>query len=214
MIPIGICTDFSNLPEAHALGYDFVEVYLSQLTALSDAYFDEFTAYCEGSGIHVRAVNDLLPEGLDIVGPNVRAPALHGYLTKAFGRCQRLNVRVATLDAARPRQVPGGVCGFWGACGAGISTGMYVSIITGSSPLAEQTWGLSNQMTSEALGEIAKTGGPRCCKRDSYTAIRAAVNFTKEHFGVEMEYAKPVCTHVSMKNQCIGARCPYRPGNH
>lgn len=115
---------------------------------------------------------------------------------------------------SRGRQVPGGVCGFWGACGAGISTGMYVSIITGSSPLAEQAWGLSNQMTSEALGEIAKTGGPRCCKRDSYTAIRAAVNFTKEHFGVEMEYAKPVCTHVSMNNQCIGARCPYGPGNH
>ena len=108
MIPIGICTDFSNLPEAHALGYDFMEVSLSELSALSDNYFDEFTAYCEGSGIHVRAVSDLLPEGLDIVGPNVRAPELHGYLTRAFARCQRLGVRVATLDAAAARTVPEG----------------------------------------------------------------------------------------------------------
>ena len=61
MIPIGICTDFSNLPEAHALGYDSMEVSLAALTELSDNYFDEFAAYCEGSGIHVRAVNDLLP---------------------------------------------------------------------------------------------------------------------------------------------------------
>ena len=108
MIPIGICTDFSNLPEAHALGYDFAEVSLRALTALSDAYFEEFAAYCEGSGIHVRAVDDLLPEGLDIVGPNVRAPELHSYLTKAFGRCRRLGVRVATLDAPLSRTVPEG----------------------------------------------------------------------------------------------------------
>lgn len=38
----------------------------------------------------------------------------------------------------RGKAVPGGVCDFWGACGAGISTGMYISIITGSTPLAEK----------------------------------------------------------------------------
>ena len=30
----------------------------------------------------------------------------------------------------RGKAVPGGVCGFWGACGAGISTGMFISIIS------------------------------------------------------------------------------------
>ena len=29
---------------------------------------------------------------------------------------------------SRGKDVPGGVCGFWGACGAAISTGMYMSI--------------------------------------------------------------------------------------
>ena len=75
MIPIGICTDFVNLPEAHALGYDFMEVPLDELAALSDDHFEEFVAYCEGSGIRVTAVNRLLPEGLDVVGPDVRAAA-------------------------------------------------------------------------------------------------------------------------------------------
>ena len=32
----------------------------------------------------------------------------------------------------RGKTVPGGVCGFWGACGAGISTGMFISIISRS----------------------------------------------------------------------------------
>ena len=108
MIPIGIVTDFINLPEAVALGYDYAEVSLSALAALSDAYFDEFAAYCAGNGIRVSAVNDMLPEGLDIVGPGVRATELHDYLKRAFTRCKRLNVRVASLDAALNRTVPSG----------------------------------------------------------------------------------------------------------
>lgn len=109
----------------------------------------------------------------------------------------------------RGRSVPGGACGFWGACGAGISTGMFVSIITKASPLTQESWGLSNLMTSKALGEIGKIGGPRCCKRDSYLAILSAIDFVKEHFDVEMEKKKVVCIHSDINNQCIGSRCPF-----
>ena len=38
----------------------------------------------------------------------------------------------------RAKQVPGGACGFWGACGAGISSGMYLSIVTKSTPLSKK----------------------------------------------------------------------------
>ena len=110
----------------------------------------------------------------------------------------------------RGKSVPGGACGFWGACGAGISTGMFVSIISKANPLTEESWGLSNQMTATALGEIGKIGGPRCCKRDSYLAILAAIDFVKEHFGVEMEKGKIVCIHSKLNNQCIGSRCPFK----
>ena len=67
MIPIGICADYPNLPEAHALGYDYVETPLDALAELSDDYFEEFAAWCQGCGIRVQAVNRLLPEGLDIL---------------------------------------------------------------------------------------------------------------------------------------------------
>ncbi len=110
---------------------------------------------------------------------------------------------------SRGRKVPGGACGFWGACGAGISAGMFVSIVTGSNPLKNREWGMSNQMTSEALGAIASLGGPRCCKRNSYTAIVKAVEFAKTHLGVEMEFDKITCTHSDKNNQCIKERCPF-----
>ena len=111
---------------------------------------------------------------------------------------------------ARGKQVPGGACGFWGACGAGISAGMFVSIITGSTPLANESWGLSNKMTSAALGAIGEVGGPRCCKRDSYLAIIKAVEFVNENLGIEMELDEIKCIHSSQNNQCIGVRCPFK----
>ena len=110
---------------------------------------------------------------------------------------------------SRGKNVPGGACGFWGACGAGISTGMFVSIITKASPLTQESWGLSNLMTSKALGEVGKIGGPRCCKRDSYLAILSAIDFVKEHFDIEMEKNKVACIHSDINNQCIGSRCPF-----
>ena len=110
---------------------------------------------------------------------------------------------------SRGKKVPGGTCGFWGACGAGISSGMFVSIISGSSPLAAEPFGLSNRMTASSLEKIGMIGGPRCCKRDSFLSILAAVDFAKEHFGVEMEKHRIVCRYSGRNNQCIGARCPF-----
>ncbi len=110
---------------------------------------------------------------------------------------------------SRGKQVPGGACGFWGACGAGVSAGMFVSIVTGSTPLAGQAWGLSNKMTACALGAIGEVGGPRCCKRDSYLAIERAAEFVRAHLGVEMELGEIKCTHYAQNNQCIGKRCPF-----
>jgi hypothetical protein len=113
---------------------------------------------------------------------------------------------------SRGRAVPGGACGFWGACGAGISAGQFVSIATGSTPLAAEPWGLSNRMTARALESIGTVGGPRCCKRDSYLAILAAIEFAAEHLNVHMEKSMPVCTRSGQNNQCIGKRCPFVGG--
>ncbi len=110
---------------------------------------------------------------------------------------------------SRGQNVPGGACGFWGACGAGISAGMFVSIVSGSTPLSSEPWGLSNRMTAKSLDAIGTVGGPRCCKRDSYLSVLAAVDFVKEHFGVEMEKAEIVCTFSAKNNQCLGKRCPF-----
>ena len=114
----------------------------------------------------------------------------------------------------RGKMVPGGACGFWGACGAGISTGMFVSIISKSTPLTNEPFALSHQMTAKSLGKIGETGGPRCCKRDSFLSILSAIDFVKAHFGIEMEKTDVICGYSSQNNQCIGKRCPFSAENH
>lgn len=111
----------------------------------------------------------------------------------------------------RGRQVPGGVCGFWGACGAGISSGMFVSLISGATPLSVEPWGFANRMTAKSLNAIGEIGGARCCKRDSYLAILAAIDFVAEHFGIQMEKTEIICQFSNKNNQCIGNRCPFHP---
>lgn len=117
-----------------------------------------------------------------------------------------------TLDEMKSRgsKYPGGSCGYWGCCGAAVSTGMFFSIITKTTPLSSLSWGQGNLITSNALKAIGEIGGPRCCKRNSFTAIISAVEFVKEYLNIEMELPKNIrCGYSAQNKQCLGKRCPY-----
>ena len=109
MFPIGICTDFDHLLEVIELGFDYVELPLSALAALTEKDFQEFVEYAEGTGLKIGAVNALLPDSLPITGEKVYAHDLHEYLSLAFRRAQRLGAGIAVLDAGASRTVPAGV---------------------------------------------------------------------------------------------------------
>ena len=114
---------------------------------------------------------------------------------------------------SRGKSVPGGACGFWGACGAAVSAGIYFSVITDTTPLSEASWGSSNLMTSRALGKIGEIGGPRCCKRNGYLSITEAVSFTDEQLGIKMELGEICCSRSHLNNQCLKERCPFNKSN-
>ncbi|WP_040196659.1 DUF5714 domain-containing protein [Candidatus Soleaferrea massiliensis] len=110
----------------------------------------------------------------------------------------------------RGSQLPGGICGLYGCCGAAVSAGAFYSIVTNAIPLSGHVWGQGNQLTAACLMRIGQLGGPRCCKRDSLTAILTAVDFVSEHLGITMETDEQVLCPFSEKNaQCIRRKCPY-----
>lgn len=115
------------------------------------------------------------------------------------------------LHIARKRaaSVLGGFCGTHGNCGAAVGTGIFISIITGSTPLAEKEWQLSNKMTATALMAIADSGGPRCCKRDSFIAISKSVEYLKQHLGIELPLNDIDCTFTARNKQCTLSECEF-----
>lgn len=120
--------------------------------------------------------------------------------------------KAAMIGEARQRSedVKGGFCGFHGACGAGIGTGIFVSLITGATPLSTSERGLSNRMTAESLLSIAQSGGARCCKRDSLLAIQAAVRFLQVEFALQLPISNDICCTFSQLNrECLEQDCPF-----
>ncbi|PLW95109.1 MAG: SAM-dependent methyltransferase [Marinilabiliales bacterium] len=124
------------------------------------------------------------------------------------GREKERAALVATA-VKRSSVIPGGFCGFQGACGAGIGTGVAVSVVTGSTPVATKSWSLSNKMTAGALNVIADHGGPRCCKRDVFLAIRYAAEFFQRHFDVHIPVSEPQCSFSALNRECRQKACPF-----
>lgn len=112
----------------------------------------------------------------------------------------------------RSSQILGGFCGFYGNCGAAVGTGIFVSLITDATPLSVTDWKLANLVTSKSLFTIAKHGGPRCCKRNTFLAILQASEFVKENFGVTFKLNKELkCEFYTLNNECLQQKCPFHP---
>jgi hypothetical protein len=110
----------------------------------------------------------------------------------------------------RAEKVPGGFCGFYGDCGAAVGTGIFVSVLTGATPMSKKEWRLANQMTAKSLTKIAEHSGPRCCKRNTYLALQEAVAFLEENFGTKLETAwSKKCQFHELNEECLLEICPF-----
>ncbi len=126
----------------------------------------------------------------------------------ATGRGDERAERVAEARR-RSEPIAGSFCGIQGACGAGIGTGIFVALATGSTPLRGAERGLANRMTARALEVISGTGGARCCKRESLLSLLAAVKFAREHLGVDLRGRGPACEWSDRNAECLGDGCPF-----
>lgn len=156
---------------------------------------------------------------MDLPGMHMHGPEHHVLVGSALltayhtanGSRERLKKDLLTM-AMRGSSAPGGMCGFWGCCGAAVSVGMFFSIVTESNPLSRETWGMANKATGLCLQKIGEIGGPRCCKRDSLTAIKTAAELIESGLGVALDMPdKIVCRHFKGNKECLGRRCPYFP---
>ncbi len=117
----------------------------------------------------------------------------------------------AMLDEAirRGRDIKGGSCGYHGVCGAASGTGIAASIIEKATPLTADTRCKAMEITGRALIDLSRLGGPRCCKRESVSAVESFIRNTDYFSNITpTEY---ICTQYRDNKDCIGAKCPYFP---
>jgi len=110
----------------------------------------------------------------------------------------------------RAKNVLGGFCGFYGNCGAAVGTGIFMSLVTDTKPVSKEFWGGCNLITSNALKSIGIAGGPRCCKRDSFIAIKEAIDFIRKTFNVELELPSNIyCEFSHLNKECLKQDCSF-----
>jgi hypothetical protein len=126
----------------------------------------------------------------------------------ALGTPEHKEAKLKTA-LSRSKNVLGGFCGFYGSCGAGVGTGIFTSVVLGATPMSGKEWKLSNLATAESLKAIALSGGPRCCKRDSFKAIETSVLFVKEHLNLQLQSSKIDCLFPSKNRECQYDDCEY-----
>lgn len=109
----------------------------------------------------------------------------------------------------RGSKVPGGWCGFYGACGAAIGVGIAVSILNEATPLTGKPRSLAIEATSYALGKMTD-GYLRCCKRASRKALEAAVEFLHHRMGIILAKNKStICAYPYRNPECPKEGCLY-----
>lgn len=163
-------------------------------------------------------VDELMIQMMDYPEVPVNYPYHHFIMPGALLTLASLekNVEEEVLDSmltsaiARAKNVLGGFCGNYGACGAAVGAGIFMSIFTGTSPLSEETWQWTNEVTGISLQKIASIPGPRCCKRTAFLTLTAAIPYINEKLQTNLCRSEEITCKYSDRNpQCKHEACPF-----
>ncbi len=110
----------------------------------------------------------------------------------------------------RAEYIKGGFCGDYGACGAGIGAGIYMSVYTDTTTMSEESWQWSNEITGLSLQAISGIPGPRCCKRTCFLAVQAAIPYIEKKLCIKLKPPEGiVCKYSANNMECKKERCPF-----
>jgi len=118
-------------------------------------------------------------------------------------------IKVSDIDEAirRASKIPGGWCGFYGSCGAGMGSGVAISVFTEATPSTDKERTLANQMTARSLNKIADNL-EHCCKRSVKLSICETLEFLRERFNLELKYSPKQCEFSKVNPKCVKTKCP------
>jgi len=96
------------IEKAGNAGYDYVELSLSHISALTEETFGALRARVTDSGVPCEACNNFFPPSVRLTGPEVRWSAVQDYTRLALGRALALGARVVVFGSSGAKNVPPG----------------------------------------------------------------------------------------------------------
>ena len=90
------------------MGYDYIELPLAEMMALSDEEFAALKARVAASGIRCEVCNNFFPSQIRLTGPEAELAAVERYFTAALARAAALGVSVVVFGSAGAKRVPEG----------------------------------------------------------------------------------------------------------
>lgn len=97
-----------SFPILKKLGYDYVELGLAGLTALSEEQFQRVLDALKESGLPCEACNGFIPASVRVTGPQADKDKIKAYLAKAFSRAKAVGAKVIVFGSSGAKNVPEG----------------------------------------------------------------------------------------------------------
>ncbi|MBC2715454.1 MAG: methyltransferase domain-containing protein [Desulfobacteraceae bacterium] len=110
----------------------------------------------------------------------------------------------------RGKTIPGGVCAFWGGCGAALGTGAAFAVLLKGNPIKASERKMVQQITGTIINKINKLEAARCCQRETWTALKTAAELSMQYLEIPLRADGAThCTQQSKNKECMGKGCPY-----
>ena len=109
MIRLGICTSIDNAPVMREIGYDYLELNMTQVAQMREEDFAALRARAAAAPLPVEAMNSMIPAEYPLCGPEGTGERVRAYLTTAFARAQALGVQVVVFGSGGARRLPEGM---------------------------------------------------------------------------------------------------------
>lgn len=162
-----------------------------------------------------KAPEDILEELFSLPDLPMHGPEHHAMPALALLlACERADVDLPDdyIEEAirRCMQIPGGACGYHGACGGALALGVAVSLITAATPLTGLARGMAHRATATALLRCGDDNA-RCCKRALRQTVAAGRQFFLEELGIDFvsPRSQQFCTDISRNSECARKQCPF-----
>ncbi len=94
------------VPGLKSIGFDYAELSLSHLCAMSSSKFYEVKSILSDTGLPFEVCNNFFSAGIQLTGPTVDHDKIIRYLDKAFQRSQALGIQTIVFGSGAARMIP------------------------------------------------------------------------------------------------------------